>query len=706
MTSTLRYVVLFLAVATCNSVANASEFLEEIVVTAKFRDADVLKTPGSISVIDADTIIRREARHLEEVLNLAPNVNYSSGASRGRYIQIRGIGERSQFIEPLNPSVGILIDNIDYSGIGGAASTLDIKQIEILRGPQGTLYGANALAGLINLKSNDPSEQLEGSLKAVVGDYGYQTLMGVLSGPINDAVGYRLAIQHHEVDGFVDNDFLDKEDTDNIDELTIRGKLRFHVTDALSMGLSGLYVDIDNGYDAFSLDNTRHTLSDEPGHDRHESKAVAIEAVWQRDGFDAEVVASYADNDMQYGFDEDWSFVDICTGTPCEGWEYSSFDDYTRDRDSASIDLRLVSHEGGQFLNGSTDWVVGIYWRDQDESLVRNYTFFPTDFTSTFETRNLAVYGQLDTRLSDSLTLSTGLRLEHRKADYTDSDTVDHDVSETLWGGLIALEYSLSEGTMVYGLISRGYKAGGVNSNPALDIDAREFDTEDMWNFESGIKGVWLEGNLQAQLALFYQKREEIQVKQSLVDPIAGSSCPCTFTDYFANAAKGSNYGLELEFYWHAHEVVGIYGSLGLLETEFDDFLSFSHANADSDSGIPVDLNGREQAHAPSYQFALGVEFQISESLTLNLETEGKDRFYLSPRHEEKTQDYEVVHASLRYLIGSWELSAWGRNLTDEDVIVRGFGSFGNDPRKFYATEPYYQYGERRVVGVSVSYDF
>ena len=344
--------------------------------------------------------------------------------------------------------------------------------------------------------------------------------------------------------------------------------------------------------------------------------------------------------------------------------------------------------------------------RDQDEELLRNYTFSPTDFSSTFESRNLAAYGQLDTRLSDSIVLSTGLRVEHREADYSDSDTVDHDVSETLWGGRVALEVSLSDSTMVYGLVSRGYKAGGVNSNQLLDPGARVFDTEDMWNFESGIKGAWLEGNLRAQLALFYQKRDEMQVKQSLVDPIIGNSCPCTFTDYFANAANGSNYGLELELYWRAHEVIAIYGSLGLLETEFDDFLSFSHVDADSGSGIPVDLSGREQAHAPSYQFAIGIEFQISPYLTFNLEAEGKDKFYLSPRHGETTEAYEVVHASLRYVLGSWELSAWGRNLTDEEVIVRGFGSFGNDPRKFYATEPYYQYGERRVVGLSVSYDF
>ena len=136
------------------TVANTA--IEEVIVTADFRDTSLLKTAASITVFDSQTITRRQARHLEQLLNLAPNVNFSSGASRGRFLQIRGIGERSQFIEPLNPSVGILVDGIDFTGIAGAATTMDIAQVEILRGPQGTLYGANALAGLINLRSNQP----------------------------------------------------------------------------------------------------------------------------------------------------------------------------------------------------------------------------------------------------------------------------------------------------------------------------------------------------------------------------------------------------------------------------------------------------------------------------------------------------------------------------------------------------------------------
>ena len=127
--------------------------LPPVRITADFRRAGLFDLAVSATVIDAETVRQRNATHLDQVLNLAPNVNFSSGASRGRFFQIRGIGERSQFVEPMNASVGLLVDGIDMTGIGGAATTLDIEQIEVLRGPQGTLFGANALAGMINMVS-------------------------------------------------------------------------------------------------------------------------------------------------------------------------------------------------------------------------------------------------------------------------------------------------------------------------------------------------------------------------------------------------------------------------------------------------------------------------------------------------------------------------------------------------------------------------
>jgi outer membrane receptor protein involved in Fe transport len=261
---------------------------------------------------------------------------------------------------------------------------------------------------------------------------------------------------------------------------------------------------------------------------------------------------------------------------------------------------------------------------------------------------------------------------------------------------------------MVYGLVSRGYKAGGVNSDPALDNDYRTFGTERMWNFETGIKGNWLDRTLQAQLALFYQKRRQMQVKQSLVECSTTISPSCNFTDYLDNAEKGANYGAELEFTWLASDMVQIYGSLGLLRAKFKDYTTFNHVDVDKTATPPTpkNLSGHEQAHSPSYQFAIGTEIALTHNLTAGLELEGKEAFHLSPRHNAKTNRYELVNARLNYRLADWELSLWGRNLADRDVIVRGFGSFGNDPRNFYTAEPYYQYGEPRIFGASAKYHF
>jgi iron complex outermembrane receptor protein len=640
-----------------------SDSLNEVIVSADFRDTNLLNTAASVSVIDSQVIDRRQARHLEQLLNLAPNVNFSSGASRGRFVQIRGIGERSQFIEPLNPSVGTLVDGIDFTGIAGAATTMDIQQVEILRGPQGTLYGANALAGLINLKSNQPTEQTEGSFEVSLGDYNTQTVSAAIGGALSDDLGARVAVQQHSSDGYIRNDFLNRDDTDNIDELSLRSIFDWQASEDLALKLTVFHVNADNGYDAFSLDNTRNTLSDTPGQDLHEATAFAVESNWQAsDSVELKTLLSFADNNLEYGYDEDWAFPDICTGEPCEGWEYNSVDNYIRDRKNATVDIKLVSTESGKILNNSTDWVAGVYWRDQDEQLLRQYTYADGDFTSDFATSNQAVYGQLDTQLSDALTLTSGLRFEQRSADYIDSDAVAHDVDESLWGGRIALNYQLSDQTMVYGLISRGYKAGGVNSDPSLSAEDREFDTEIMWNLETGAKGLWLDGQLQAQVAAFYQKRDDIQIKQSLVQSREDSEAS-DFTDYFGNSANGSNYGIEVELNWFASDALAVFASLGWLETEYD---------------IPLseDLDSRQQAHAPNYQFALGTTYQVNQDLALTVDIEGKDQFYLSSSHNEQTESYQLLNANLVYNLGGWQLSLWGRNLTDEEVIVRGFGGF------------------------------
>jgi len=701
MNKTIAISALSLAIAAHAQAAEST--IEEILVSADFRAVPLQDLSTSASVIGADTIKARGAEHLVDILNIAPNVNFSAGTSRGRFFQIRGIGERSQFIEPVNPSVGLLVDGIDLTGIGAAATTLDIQQVEILRGPQGTLYGANALAGLINMVSGSPSDELSGKVAATVGEYNTRTASGVLSGPINHALGFRIALEQHTSDGYQDNAFLNIDDNANIDEQTVRGKLAWQATDTLTLDLTGLYVDVDNGYDGFSLDNTRTTLSDQPGHDRQKTSAVALKANWQvSDKFHTIVQASHADSDTEYGFDEDWAYSDICLDFTCVYDGSTSTDNYLRDIDNSTLDVRLVSDHN----SGELGWVAGAYYRDQSEDLQRQYTYLDSDFFSRFNSKNSALYGQLEIPLSAKLQLVTGLRAEQRKAEYSDSDEISYTPSDDMVGGKVALEYRPTDASLMYGLISRGYKAGGFNSDNSIPLESREYQPELLWNYEAGYKTNSANDRLQAQVALFYQDREDVQTKQSLVQPIAGDTCPCRFIDYTTNAAAGISYGLEAELNWQANSQLGLFASVGLLRSEFKDFKSFAHSEAKPKEGISYDLSGHDLPHAPRYQFTTGAVFYFSDHWYARVEVEGKDGFYFSSRHEAQASSYELLNARIGYQTNQWELALYGRNLTNQDTQTRGFGSFGNDPRDGYAAKPYYQLGEPRIIAASASYRF
>ncbi|NEP61608.1 MAG: TonB-dependent receptor [Symploca sp. SIO2G7] len=676
---------------------------EPILITAEFRPVSLVELAGSATVISADTIDQREATHLDQVLNVAPNVNFSTGASRGRFFQIRGIGERSQFVEPANPSVGLLIDGIDLTGIGGAATTLDIEQIEILRGPQGTLLGANAMAGLINLVSPEPSEMLIGQVNLGFAERGGRELQGVLSGPLNTDAGFRVAYGVSQGDGAQHNAFLGESNVAAIDEQTLRGKLRWQPSADVTLSLSALLLDIDNGYDGFSLDNTRTTLSDEPGFDRQQTQAGGVNLdTALNPHVRLQALASHVHAELDYGFDEDWSFEAICEVFSCVFDGFSSFDRYRRDNQTTTLDLRLLSDNRADELA----WVVGAYARTQTQDLRRIYTFLAQDFTSEFDSEVRAVYGQLDVPLNPRLTVKAGLRIEQYEAEYRDNDGAAFRPEDTEWGGRLAVEYRTPAGLRVYALAARGFKAGGVNSDSEIPDARREFGTETLMNYEFGLKSRWLDGRLDARLALFYQGRDDIQTQQSLVVPIEGERCPCQFIEFISNATAGQSYGLEAELNWAISNRFEVFASIGLLDTRFDNFLNFSHLEADEERGLPFDLDGRDLPHAPNYMFAIGGTYQWGPHWYLRAEVEGKDAFFFSSRHEQRSNAYARINARLGYARGLWDIALYVHNLNDEDVRTRGFGSFGNDPRKGYIVEPYYQFGEPRTIGVSASIAF
>ncbi|MEH6570831.1 MAG: TonB-dependent receptor, partial [Halioglobus sp.] len=634
-----------LGLATFNATAEQAT-LEEIIVTAEFRDISLQNQAASSSVVTADAIEQRAAQHLEDILNLAPNVNFASGASRARFYQVRGIGERSQFQEPLNSSIGFVIDGIDFSGLGSAGTLFDVQQVEILRGPQGTLHGANALAGLINVRTADPTDQPYLRMEATMAEYNTWSAGIVGSGPlVADELLYRIAVNTYQSDGFIENDFLNRDDTNDRDETSIRGKLRWLAGKNSSLDINALYVDIDNGYDAFSLDNTRHTLSDQPGMDTQESTALAFKWHSALRPLDLEASMSWAASETDYGYDEDWSYVGIAPEL-----EYSSTDRYLRDRDSYSAELRVLSNDSSRLFGDSTDWVAGLYYLADREDAQRRYTYLDNSFESDYDTDTLAAFGQLDSRLSERLSLITGLRVENRKTDYQDNNRVDTDLDKTLWGGKIVLEYQLDNNSMIYGGVSRGYKAYGINAQILASMSAtddpeiidqlrsvQDFDDEHLLNYEIGYKASFLENRVNSRLALFYMDREDQQVSGSF--GIVREDGSTAFIDYINNTAEGFNYGLELELEWLALDYLNLYANLGLLETEFENYTT---ANGE-------DLSGREQAHAPAYQYALGGRLDIGAGFYLRADLEGKDDYYVSDSHNVQAPSFNLLHMRLGY---------------------------------------------------------
>lgn len=670
---------------------------DRIVVTSDFRGTELSNLAASVTLIDAASIEERNASHLEDIINIAPNVNFATGASRGRFFQIRGIGARSQFVEPTNASVGLLIDGIDLTGLGGGATTLDIDQVEILRGPQGTLFGANALAGMINMVSGAPTQTTEGQIGVRVGDYGTRYLDAIHSGPLQTNLAYRLAVSHNESAGFTNNKFLGVRDTAHIDEQTLRGKLHWELSPDLKFDFTGLYLNIDNGYDAFSLDNTRTTLSDQPGFDRQETVAGSMKMKWlANDAFNVEALVSAVNADLDYAYDEDWAFDAICDVFECIFGGYTSFDQYTRQTENATLDVRAISNTDENTLG----WVLGAYAKDQSQALDRVYTY-ASDFSSDYDTTNRALYGQLNIPLAADWALTSGLRFEHFDADYFDSNQARYAQDENLWGGNVSLEHTLDGGQLVYALISKGYKAGGINPDADVPETERRYQTEGLWNHELGTKLRLFDGRFNVRAAVFYQQRDDIQTQQSLVIPIQGDLCPCEFIEFQSNAAKGSSYGLELELNGRINDRLGLFASVGLLNATFDDFVSFSHVDADEDTGMGVNLDGRDVPQAPNYMAHVGAVMQLSDRWSLKAELEAKDGFYFSSRHSTRADAYELAHLRLGYEANGWDVALWVRNVFDQTIKTRGFGGFGNDPRKGYATEPYYQFGAPRTMGIS-----
>ncbi|MGA2190645.1 MAG: TonB-dependent receptor [Steroidobacteraceae bacterium] len=703
--------------------------LDEIVVTATLRAAPAIEVPASVTVLNGETLRDAGRANLEDVLGLIPNLNWAGDTSLPRYFQLRGIGELEQYQGAPNPSVGFLVDDVDFSGLGSAGTLYDIDQVDVLRGPQATRYGANALGGLIYLRSAEPTDTLYGRVDLDGGDYGTRSEGAVLSGPIESLdSGFRLAAQHYYTNGYYHNLYLNRDDTNRQDEYTYRAKWVLSPSERLRIELTAMQVDIDNGYDAYAIDNSRNTESDQPGVDSQHSTGVSTRVHFlASDSVGLTAVATYAKSVIKYSYDGDWGNP-VLWAPVATVYQYSEIQN--RDRSTKTIELRLGTEQSQGF-----GWLVGFYGNQLNETLsdlsLGDYQPLgapvdPVDdqsddvINSGYRARNLALYGELDGDFTTDLRWSLGLRGERWSATYqgTTTDFLGTNTGYTnaavlptaiesvtpaalspvnnLWGGHASLTDKLDPTQSIYATLSRGYKAGGFNLSQGLLPNQLSFNPETDVSLEAGYKADMANHRLKVNADIFYLSRHDAQIKTSFQsDP----TNPDDFVFYTGNAASGHNYGLESDVDWRATDRVTLGADLGLLQTYFEDFVQ------QGASGATTLSVSRELANAPHWQAAVNATYRDPRGAFARLDATGMGGYYFDlPPNETTSRPYALFNAKIGWETARWSAYLSGRNLLDKRYPVRGF-YFGDVPPNF-PNEVYIQLGDPRTWIASVSVNF
>jgi iron complex outermembrane receptor protein len=683
---------------TGHATANTDEAAPLLELPTTTVTGDLWQTPlelaaTSISVIDTQASASLGINHFEDLIESLPNVTTTGGTSRARFIQIRGIGENSQF-EGQTPdsAVRFVIDDIDFTGLGSAAGLFDVRQVEVLRGPQAGAFGANAAGGLVQLVSNAPTPVHEGFVTGSIGNDNLLEGGIAVGGPVienePETLMYRIALHRRAQDGFRDNRFLGKSNTNKRDESLARLRLTWNPSSQVSWDSTLLYSRLNNGYDEFTLDNTGfNTFSDEPGRDKQSAWAGSVRGTWDNPNTRLTSITSAKKVDSIYSYDADWT-------DSTDPRTYNGFLATDRDRRTASQEFRLDSLDDIEALGIIDRWTIGIYAEALRENTDVDYRddWGPVVADSRYETQTIALYAQAAKELTDDTRLILGTRLEHHRLSVNAQGTLSGGLnrqrtSDTLPGAKLTLEHDWNANHRGFASVASGYKAGGANLeirsfNPNEPLT---YDTERLWNYELGWRGKWLDERLETQLTVFYLDRRNTQLRDS-------SGVGGFFRYLTTNAGNAHHYGSELETRWNINDYWVARGHFAILQAEF------------KDSGQAA--GGRRRlSNAPSYSYGAGLDFNAPNGFFGSLEFTGRDSYFESNNHDERRTAMTIVNAAIGYRVDNWTFSLWSRNLLDERYEKRVF-FFANEAPAFAVDRRYESPADPRTFGVTARYDF
>lgn len=702
--------LLSLAVASAFTPAIASaqqgRLLEEVIVTAKKKAEDQQDVPISISAFTGDALDALGLNQSNELGQFIPGleIGTSSGEGAQLIVFLRGAGLNDFNTNNAGP-VGIYADEVYISSpILTAFQFFDTERLEVLKGPQGTLYGRNTTGGAIKFISRKPTEEFEANLRASYGNFNRSEIEAAVSGPVTEKVRARAAVSKVDSDGWLDN-LVTGDEENGVDTLSWRGIVDADLSDSVFMRLNvhGSQVDqpsfkfqhvgtLPGGVDALGYGGTDDLYEGEYNLDGGvdvDSTGAYLQFDIDRDGFTITSVTAYDEVESLVEEETDSSPLDLL------------FTEYGVDSETFSQELRIAG------ANEKVDWLGGVFYLKEDMTQTQTIDLFNTlraftggisdptgsllgapilraDVTNDQTIETYAVFGQADIALNDRWTATLGLRYtdENRtfeaRGDLVDElifgpdgftvyDFRDLELDDSAVSWRVGLDYRTESDVLLYTSVSRGFKSGGFNGG-FLSLDPAEsfrqvqpYDPEFLTAYEVGFKGEFLDGKLRLNSALFYNDFEDLQVF-TLVNTDA---LPIQVLD---NSSAAEVLGLEFDALWYPTDSLLFNVTGALMQSELKDFVS--------DTG--ADFTGNEIARTPETSITALVRYDhtLASSAAIfgqaSIAYKSEQFFSTENSPLQKQEAYELVNARIgyRHSSDSWGLALFANNLLDEEYLT------------------------------------